>query len=206
MNINQRLEAAWIKWCHDPEGNNIPFTDIYPWAVTITMKQQCFAADGLTRINLNKEEAQRNFRIFRHKLNDHLFGRNWSKKGNGIRVVPFLGGLHESLSLGCRDDHWWNSKEGGNRTGTHIHYHAAFGLELATHLHGSPLKTPRTIKEIASLVVYVHNKTAFGKGIRKIDVTPTRDTGWLGYGGHQDVPKNGVATWDSVDLTNRITS
>lgn len=202
----------------------------FPWSVTLTMKQVVWdetEEDNSTKSDLDRavelameshhrakvardpiflspKLASENLRLFRRKLNDHLFGRRWDEKGSGVVVIPFFGGLSERLSLGNRDDRWWDSKKGGSRLTQNIHYHCSFGPELSTHHRGQVLEQERSLDEMTDLVKSIHNRTPFGEGIRQVKVTHTRDTGWLIYGEGQEFPVNGADWWDNLDQDNFI--
>lgn len=176
-------------------------------AVELAMKRHTKTEVAPQPIFLTREEASNSFRIFRQKLNDQLFGRHWGERGknrNGIRVIPFLGGLNSGLALGNRDDLWWNSEDGGTRATRNIHYHCSFGPELSILHRGQVLENERSIGEVIDLLKNTHNRVPFGRGITQFKVVPIRDEGWLTYCGRQEAPTNGTNRWDNLDKDNLI--
>lgn len=180
-----------------PDG----FRTRFPWALTLTMNQVIQNKDG-EREFLTPELASQGFRLFRMKLNDELLGRRWSERGDGIRVIPLVGGL-TSYSLGNRDDLWWDSEEGGSRITQHIHYHCSLGPELGTHTRGHILSEERTTDEVTDLVQSIYQRTSVGKGINQLRVERTRDTGWLSYSEDQE-PVIPEEVWQNLDIHNFI--
>lgn len=214
------------------------YQERFPWSVTLTMRQVIWKMTERTeqtesektdldravelamkrheRVKVSPEPefitpelASKNLILFRRKLNDRLFGRRWDEKGKGLKVIPFFGGLNTKMSLGNRDDLWWDNQtaekmRAGSRLTQNIHYHCSFGPELSTHHRGQVLEQERSLDEVTDLIKDIHNRTPFGEGISQVRVEHTRDTGWLIYGEEQEFPVNGADWWDNLDQNNLI--